>query len=65
MLIHLWIWRRISQKLTSQKISLVDGQVTSQGVLLESGHVLGGLLTSFDIDPTEFFTVKPFTAPFT
>ncbi len=51
-------------KLTSKSVDLIDGQPTSNGVLLKTSHVLAGLLTSFDIDPAQYFDTKPFTAPF-
>ena len=45
-------------KLTSKAVNLGDGQASSSGVLLESAHVIGGLLTSFELT-FRHFNVQP------
>lgn len=51
-------------KLTSAPINLETGEQRQQGTLLQSGHVLAGLLHRFDIDPSEYYSERPFLAPF-
>jgi hypothetical protein len=51
-------------RLITVPVGLRDGQSSSNGVSIQSGHVLAGLLTAFDIDPSEFLTEEPFLAPF-
>ncbi len=51
-------------KLTSVPIDLASGEQTSSGVLLQSSHLLAGLLQRFDIDAGEYLSESPFLAPF-
>ena len=51
-------------RLITATVGLDDGQPASNGVSIQSGHVLAGLLTAFDIDPEEYFADDPFVAPF-
>ena len=52
-------------RLITAPVGLDDGQPASKGVSIQSGHLLAGLLTAFDIDPGEYFTESPLLAPFT
>ena len=51
-------------RLITTPVGLDDGQPASKGVSIQSGHLLAGLLTAFDIDPEEYFTEEPLLAPF-
>ena len=51
-------------RLITSPVGLDDGVVASKGTAIQSGHVLAGLLTAFDIDPGTYFTERPFVAPF-
>ena len=51
-------------RLITSSVGLDDGQPASKGVSIQSGHLLAGLLTAFDIDPGDYFAEGPFTAPF-
>ena len=51
-------------RLITSSVGLDDGQPASKGVSIQSGHLLAGLLTAFDIDPGDYFAEDPFTAPF-
>ena len=51
-------------KITPKKINFQDGQASNNGQLLQSENLLAGLLSSFDIDPLQYFGGEAFTAPF-
>ena len=52
-------------RLITAPVGLDDGQSASKGVSIQSGHLLAGLLTAFDIDPGQYFPESPLLAPFT